>query len=138
RILHRIGDYEYQINHRITTVNSINYTLKALSINKSSFKGACKKFTVKNYLNLGIYFKSIGLYSKSINYFDSAISFNRSYKDQAFLTSKAIFEKIDAYFNSGDYQKDAEECSFYINIAKATGDSVNLPNYYNQRAQAFA
>src|SRR4051794_15214985 len=26
RMLHRISDYEYQLNHRIATVNSINYT----------------------------------------------------------------------------------------------------------------
>ncbi len=136
RLLHRIGNYQWRINNDLATADAIRNTKEAISINTSSIRGACKKFAINSYSNLGLYYKSLGLYGKALSYFDSAIMLSALFIDKMAGTSQAITGKIDIYFNKGDYQKVDDKCSFYISEAKAAGDPANIPYYYNQRAQA--
>ncbi|MFI5152539.1 MAG: CHAT domain-containing protein [Chitinophagales bacterium] len=137
RILHKAGIFQYRQNNFIATPTSIEYTLRALSINLNAGQRGSKSMALNSCFNLGHYYKSLGLINKSLNYFDSTIQLAGKFPGMDDFKIDSRYQKCLIYFVSGDYQKAVLENSIGIIESRQVADFYSLSRFFNQRGQAL-
>jgi len=136
RILHRIGVYQYYTTHELN--KSIGNTLQSLAINTSGKKGACPRFAVNSYVNMGYYYMSLLFYDEALRYFDSAVMLSRRFPGQEKFLLDARQMRSNILYKKGDLQDCVEEATRGLQTALALHDTLFIIKFLNQRAYAYA
>ena len=138
RLLHRIAALQYVSNGYIATTEAVDFTIKAISINKSGNKSASPSYAINSYFNLATFYKSQNLNNKALSLYDTVITLgkkeNYSYKN---IVQSRTF-KADIYFKKGDYQKCIDECTYGLAEAKITDQRAPILELFNRRSQSYA
>lgn len=135
KMLSKIGLYEFLEHENYD--KAVEYTQRALSLNKKLNSPASRFEEVGNYFNLGFYYDRMHFFSKALNYYDSTIVIGSKVSGRNDRVLDARLGKIYIYFRIGDYQRGVEESTGGIVTALSLGDSLRYIDFLNQRGQAF-
>jgi len=136
RILHRVGVYQYSTSHELNS--SIRNTLQSVDINTSGKKGACPRFAVGSYHNLGFYCEKMNLYDEALRYYDSAALLAIRFPGQEALLLRVRQYRSNIYCTKGDYQNCIEEATRGLQTARSLNDTTFMLKFLTQRAFAYA
>ncbi|CAN5284502.1 hypothetical protein BH11BAC6_BH11BAC6_05710 [soil metagenome] len=135
RMLHKIGAFQYlegQYNQ------SIQNTIGALKINTSGKPGACISYAANSYYNLGrCYELGLSKNSQALLFYDSSIIIGKRTTDFKKYIARARLSRGNIYFRKGDFERDVEETTLGLQVAKEIADTTTIINLLLERAQAF-
>ncbi len=115
---------------------AIEYSLQALAINRQLKKPVSDKFLINCYYNLARYYDIQMQESKALSCYDSVLA--HCYPpdpDEYIIDSR--YGKARLYAALADYEKEADECTLGIDLAKQKRDTTRLIPFLHGRAEAL-
>jgi CHAT domain-containing protein/tetratricopeptide (TPR) repeat protein len=136
RILHRIGLYQYHSTRELN--QSIRNTLESIAINTSGEPGACPRFAVNSYGNLGYYYLELAFYDQALRYFDTSALLSVKFPGQQKFLLQARQNRSVILLIKGDLQASEEEATRGLQAAQDLHDTGFIIKFLDQRAYAYA
>jgi CHAT domain-containing protein/tetratricopeptide (TPR) repeat protein len=134
-VLFKIGIYEADLNNNYSA--TIQYINTALQTNIAARTKGSRYNILKYYFNVAQFYRIAGLTNKALVYYDSTIDFSKSFADTTYFPMFSKYRKALLYFETGDYQKAAEQSIDGMQYSLQKEDSSYYVGFLNQEAQAL-